>query len=163
MLEKGFDDVSVADIAQRAGVTETSIYRRWGTKENLGLEVALSRAEVTIPIPDTGSLRGDLFALARGIAAYQQSPFGKAILQVALGNMPDAARSAFWEVRQSATSAALKRAETRGELRGDFDHRLVLETLVGLMLMRNFLTREATDDEVLEQAVDLMVRGIGTG
>lgn len=94
---------------------------------------------------------------------FQQSPFGKAMLQVALGNMPDAARSAFWEVRQSATSAALKRAEARGELRGDFDHRLVLETLVGLMFMRNFLTREATDEEVLEQAVDLMVTGIGTG
>lgn len=62
-----------------------------------------------------------------------------------------------------ATPARRVRAETRVGLRGDFDHRLVLETLVGLMFMRNFLTREATDDEVLEQAIDLMVRGIGTG
>src|SRR5215470_1048367 len=79
LLEKGLDGLSVAEIAQRAGVNETSIYRRWGTRENVGLEVALSRAELAIPIPDTGSLRGDLLVLARGIAAYQQSPFGKAM------------------------------------------------------------------------------------
>jgi len=161
-LEKGFGATSVAEIAELAGVNETSIYRRWGSKENLGLEVALSRAERAIPIPDTGSLRGDLFALARGIAAYQHTPIGQAMLRSALGSAPDANRRAFWEARQSVTSAALKRAELRGELRADFDQRLVLEMLVGLLFMRNFLAMEPTDDEALSQIVDVVVRGVGT-
>ena len=162
ILEKGFGDTSVAEIAARAGVNETSIYRRWGSKENLGLEVALSRADLAIPIPDTGSLRGDLLALARGITAYQHTPLGQAMLRGALGNAPEANRRAFWDARQSVTSAALKRAEDRGELRPDFDQRLVLEALVGLLFMRNFLTSEGTDDGVLDEVVDLMIRGIGT-
>ncbi|HEX2681229.1 MAG TPA: TetR/AcrR family transcriptional regulator [Candidatus Dormibacteraeota bacterium] len=162
VLQKGFGATSVAEIAERAGVNETSIYRRWGSKENLGLEVALSRAELAIPVPDTGSLRGDLLALARGITAYQHTPISQAMLRSALGNAPDANRKAFWEARQRVTSAALKRAEARGELRGDFDQRLVLEMLVGLLFMRNFLSREPTDDEALVQIVDVLLRGVGT-
>lgn len=160
LLDRGFGAVSVAEIAERAGVNETSIYRRWGTKENLGLEVALRGAELAIPIPDTGSLRGDLVALARAINAYQQTPLGQAMLRSALGNTPDANRKAFWDTRQAATGAALKRGEVRGDLRGDFNHRLVLETLVGLLFVRNFLTREGTDDDVVDQAVDLILSGI---
>ena len=160
MLQRGFGAVSVAEIAERAGVNETSIYRRWGTKESLGLEVALRGAELAIPIPDTGSLRGDLVELARAINAYQQTRLGQAMLRSAMGNAPDANRKAFWDTRQTATSAALKRAEARGDLRGDFDHRLVLEALVGLLFVRNFLTREGTDDDMVDQAVDLMLSGL---
>jgi AcrR family transcriptional regulator len=163
ILEKGFTDTSVAEIAERAGVNETSIYRRWGSKDNLALEVALGRAEVAIPIPDTGSLRGDLLALARAITAYQQTPIGQAMLRGALGNAPGAAGKAFWDARQSVTSLALNRAENRGELRGDFDRQLVLEMLVGVLFMRNFLTGDGTDDEVLDHVVDVMIGGIGTG
>jgi hypothetical protein len=40
--------------------------------------------------------------------------------------------------------------------------RLVLDTLVGLVAWLTFLTRESTEDEVLEPAVDLIVSGIGS-
>jgi len=162
MMERGLRDVSVSEIAERAGVNETSIYRRWGSKENLGLEVALDRARLAIPIPDTGSLRGDLIALATSIAAYQQSPFGEATLRASLANARETDRSAFWRARQSATSAILERALSRGEMRSDFDQRLVLETLVGVTLVRNFLTKEPTHREALDQLVDVIIRGIGT-
>src|SRR5271168_5422754 len=53
--------VTVAEIAERAGVNPTSIYRRWGTLEALVLDVEAARLP---PIPDTGNLRGDLLAYA---------------------------------------------------------------------------------------------------
>ena len=47
-------------------------------------------------------------------------------------------------------------------MRSDFDQRLVLETLVGVTLVRNFLTKEPTHREALDQLVDVIIRGIGT-
>ena len=166
VLENGLGAVSVAEVAQRAGVHETSIYRRWGTKENLAVDALLGRVELAIPVPNTGSLRGDLLEVARNAAAFQRSPLGKALLQIGLQHdLPeyDAARKAFWQARQSAEGVVLEHAQSRGELRSDVDHRLVLETFVGVLVVRIFLVREATDDEVLEKIVDLTVRGIGAG
>ena len=64
--------VTVAEIAERAGVNPTSIYRRWGTLEALVLDVEAARLQVNSPIPDTGTLRGDLLAYAtRAAKVYE--------------------------------------------------------------------------------------------
>lgn len=62
----GADSLSIPDIARTAGVHETSIYRRWGSRENLVLDALLTYSQEQLPIPDTGSLREDLMAFVRG-------------------------------------------------------------------------------------------------
>jgi len=62
------------------------------------------------------------------------------MLRSALGNAPDANRKAFWGHPAVRKGAALNRVEARGDLRADFNHGLVLGTLVGLLIVRNFLT-----------------------
>jgi len=49
----------------------------------------------------------------------------------------------------------------RRRARPGVDAGLVLDTLVGLLAWRTFVTREATGEEVLERAVDLIVSGVG--
>jgi AcrR family transcriptional regulator len=34
--KSGYDGVTIAKVAGRSGVHETSIYRRWGTRDHLG-------------------------------------------------------------------------------------------------------------------------------
>src|SRR5512144_909234 len=63
LRETGSEAFSIADVAARSGVHETSIYRRWGTKSALILEASLHFAQGAIAIPDTGALRTDLIAL----------------------------------------------------------------------------------------------------
>ncbi len=53
--EPGAGEVRVRVV--RAGVNPTSIYRRWGGRDNLLLDAAVTRLRATSPIPDTGSLR----------------------------------------------------------------------------------------------------------
>src|SRR5262249_1063329 len=65
LMKKGIDAFSIAEVAEKAGVHETSIYRRWGTKHALARDACLHRAEVSLAIPDTGSLRSDLVALLK--------------------------------------------------------------------------------------------------
>src|SRR5258708_479650 len=80
LRERGLDKLTVADIAERSGVHETSIRRRWGTKEGLICDALLNNSEQYLPIPDTGSLREDLAAFASELAAYLTTPLGKALI-----------------------------------------------------------------------------------
>jgi AcrR family transcriptional regulator len=59
---------SMAEIAARAQVNPTSLYRRWGNVSVLATEVAIELAMRDFPIPDTGSLKGDLTAWADAAA-----------------------------------------------------------------------------------------------
>ena len=74
VAEHGADAVSISEIARQAEVHETSIYRRWPTKEHLVLDALLDYSEAKLPIPDTGTLRDDLVAFATEVTAYLDSP-----------------------------------------------------------------------------------------
>jgi len=163
LLAGGADDLSISDVAQRAGVHETSIYRRWGTRANLILDAVLSETEAAIPVPDTGSLRGDLLALMTSIAAFITTPIGEVLLRLALRtDLPEerAARERFWGERFTTGQAVLGRAQARGELRPGLDYRLTIETLIGAMYVRLLLTREPIDNTLTEHVVDLILAGI---
>src|SRR5689334_3872582 len=90
VLAAAFDELvengvaaTVAGVARRSGVHETTIYRRWVTKEKLFVEAMLSRSADEIPVPDTGSIRDDLLAVVRAVIAYVTSQVGLAMLHVA--------------------------------------------------------------------------------
>jgi AcrR family transcriptional regulator len=163
LLADGADDLSVRDVAQRAGVHETSIYRRWGTRANLILDAAVNATEAAIPVPDTGSLRGDLLALVAAIAAFIATPVGQTLLRLALrADLPEdhAARDRFWAERFTTGQTVLERARARGELRPGVDYRLTIETLTGTLYVRLVLTREPVDDTLAERLVDFILAGI---
>jgi AcrR family transcriptional regulator len=160
------EDLSIAEVARRAGVHETSIYRRWGSKANLALDAVVSRTQEAIPAPDTGSLRGDLLALLRGFAAFETTPLGSTLLRLApMRDPPEFAstRASFWADRFALVGDVLDRAAARGELRANVDRSLALEALIGPLHVRLLLTREPLDDAFHEAVVDLVLAGIAAG
>ena len=166
LLAGSADDLSIRDVAQRAGVHETSIYRRWGTRANLILDAALSEIEAAVPPPDTGSLRGDLLALVGSIAAFIATPTGQVLLHLAVkDDLPEeqGVRERFWAERFTIGQQVLRRAEARGELRPGLDYRLTVETLIGALCVRVLLTREPVDDTVTAHIVDLVLAGLVAG
>src|SRR5260370_7974649 len=55
----GYAALNMDDVAERAGVAKTTLYRRWPTKDHLATAVAAEMLGEG-PIPDTGDLRRDL-------------------------------------------------------------------------------------------------------
>ena len=78
---------SMAEIAARAEVNSTSLYRRWGTVSALVTEVAIERAMRDFPIPDTGSLKGDLVGWADRMAKHLGTPDSSALLLALAANV----------------------------------------------------------------------------
>ncbi|MEU0061678.1 TetR/AcrR family transcriptional regulator [Streptomyces sp. NPDC006334] len=133
IAELGYGTFAVADVAARAGVADSSVYRRWGTLEALLMDVVVSRLTENSPMPDTGSLDGDLRSFAAKAAEDVTGPDGLALLRTvvtALATGPDgeSARDRFLAVRSEQLQGMLERAHARGEDAPD-----VLEVLDGIL------------------------------
>ena len=163
VVDVGVEKLSVADVAARAGVHETSIYRRWRTRESLVTDALLNYSEQHLPIPDTGTVRGDLVAFAVELVAYLATPLGRALAQT-MASSPDdpavtEARESFWQARYGLASAMVNRAIERGELAPETDPRLILEALVAPLHLRALLTREPLTADLPGRLVDLLLDG----
>ncbi|WP_133827596.1 TetR/AcrR family transcriptional regulator [Actinomycetospora succinea] len=160
---QGLAGLRIAEVAERAGVHETSIYRRWGTRENLLLDALLEVSE-QLRVPDTGVVRDDLIAYARDLAAFLATPLGYALEHAlaAAGDDPDArcARDRYWETRASRSRQIVVRGIERGELPDTVDPRLVIEMLVSPVHFRVVLTREAIEPEMPARIVDALLGGV---
>jgi len=162
LAEGGLDALTIAAVAEHAGVHPSSVYRRWGTVPRLVLAAALARAGADLPPPDEGSLAADLRALAHGIRSFLATPVGAALLRLAAGlDDPDALREEYWATRRGDFATILERAATRGELRSTADHALALELLIAPIHQRVLFTSAPLDDAFLDTLIEHVLHGIG--
>ncbi|GAA4895445.1 TetR/AcrR family transcriptional regulator [Actinomycetospora straminea] len=164
LAETGFEGLSVERVARRAEVNKTSVYRRWPTREALVAAAMEGLLEEFGASPDTGSLRGDLHALAAPIAELAARPDGVALLRAALattapGDVRGAARQRVGPPVASASSI-VDRARARGEWRDGADPQQAVFTLVGAIVHRTLLEHADPTGEWLDGLVDLVHRGV---
>ncbi len=166
LLEQGLTGLTVCEVARRAQVNETSIYRRWGTRENLIIDALLADAAEQLPVPDTGTLRDDLIAYATALARYLTSPGGNALDRALASAGDDPAtrrlRDQYWDARYAQSGQIAERAIKRGELPGTTEPRFVLEMLVAPLHFRIVLTREPLEPDLPTRIVDALLRGLVT-
>jgi AcrR family transcriptional regulator len=165
LAESGYAALSLESVARRAGVHKTTLYRRWGAREELVLEAMLDRAGAHISIPDTGSLRHDLFELARTAAANAATPEVAAMARAVVAQAPYDPRLAtanqrFWDERLALDGVIVERAIERGEVATGTDPRQVIEAVLGPIHLRLLLTGEQIDDAFLERVVDVVIHGV---
>lgn len=146
LLETGYAAMTMDRVAARAGTNKNAIYRRFSNRMELGV-AAYGRLTRSAPVPDTGSLRGDILALLTGANEHWTSPLGKVLreLMVAAGGAPDLLEHL--DDGGSDQSAApwmqvLERAVARDEAPSSA-LRLRVATLPMVMLRNEFVTRGA--------------------
>ncbi|WP_086830284.1 TetR/AcrR family transcriptional regulator [Streptomyces sp. NRRL B-24572] len=118
--ERGYGNFTVGEVAARAGVADSSVYRRWGTLEALLTDVTLTRLNARSPMPDTGSLAGDLRTYAAQVAREITGPDGLALVRLAVAlssNGPQGLQAAdvLRGERTRQLQSMLDRARERGE------------------------------------------------
>lgn len=164
LAETGIDGLSVERVARRAEVNKTSVYRRWPTRGALVAAAMEGLLEDFSASPDTGTLRGDLLALATPIAELAARPDGVALLRAALSPAAasDVGAIASRQVTERVTPVfgIAERARTRGEWRADADPQQAVFVLVGAILHRTLLEHAEPTGRWLESLVDLVHRGV---
>lgn len=74
LVESGLEKVELSAVAQRAGVSKSTVYRRWGTVTALVADLLVEMANTSSKRPTTGSLDGDLLAIAKLIQRTLADP-----------------------------------------------------------------------------------------
>ncbi|WP_045742167.1 TetR/AcrR family transcriptional regulator [Actinoplanes rectilineatus] len=121
LIENGFARLDLADVARRAVVGKTTVYRRWGTVEALIADLLADMAAQSLPRADTGTLEGDLLANAhlvqRTLTDPRQGPLFRAILAAALTDADTAAAlRLFYDTRVAEWAPAVRTAVDGGDL-----------------------------------------------
>lgn len=157
LADRGFAHLDLAEVAARAEVGKTTVYRRWRTPTGLIADLLSDMAEQSRPRADTGSLRGDLAANARSVAGALADPRQGRLFRavIAAATCDDTAAEAlrrFYDVRLAEWSPCIADAERRGEVPAGTDPRAVLTAVSGPLYYRLLASGDPIDEHAARTA-----------
>ncbi|WP_052365538.1 TetR/AcrR family transcriptional regulator [Halotalea alkalilenta] len=145
--EQPREALTVPQISQRAGVTPSTLYRRWGDLATLLGDVALEQMRPETLPEDTGSLRGDLLAWAQAYMDEVGSPLGRDLLRDVVSSQADDCPQRCAALLTQRLDRLLARAKRRGETTPPID--LLVDALVAPLVYRLlFAPRPPTPEQV---------------
>jgi AcrR family transcriptional regulator len=157
LAEHGYDELSYEEVANRAGVHKTSIYRWWPTKTDLVLDAMLTGAGAVVEMRDTGDIDADILAFLRAVARNVTSPLGRALLiataRAGERTEPDAVRKRFWDERFRLAAERLERAKNSGQLPPQADAAILVEALVSPIHFRALISGAPINDRFLRSVM----------
>lgn len=165
ILMRGFESMTVDEVASNAGVGKATVYRRWSRKEDLAVAAMEQLYRDEIPSPDTGTIRGDLEAMFTSVLAFVNSPAGLDHVRTTIKeSMRDDRISALYRdaslrAEESAT-AVFERAIARGEVRADTPVRTSVQFLGALVATRVISGQEMPGLEEIDELVEFVLHGI---
>jgi AcrR family transcriptional regulator len=162
--EQGYSGLALTEVAERAGVSTATLYRRWSSKVPLVL-AAIQTTLFPVPLPDTGDIRQDLILfLQERIETTQRPLLAKILPALAV----DGARSPeFVEqfrrlqapIRQMAF-VLFERGIARGDLPASLNYDLTLDLLLGPIAHRQLVNDHTLNPALAPAIVDAILYGV---
>ncbi|MEU8582276.1 TetR/AcrR family transcriptional regulator [Streptomyces abikoensis] len=173
LVELGWGKLTLGDVATRAGVAKTTLYRRWAGKNELVVDAVAALFDEHLELPDRGSLQADIEGVVLQFAALLERPETRTALMavVAESTRDDALRrrirSAIVDRQKSLVLLGRARAQARGELPHEPDPAsaarsadLIFDVIAGAVVHRTLVSAEPVDDEWARGFTALLVGGL---
>ncbi|MEV6393303.1 TetR/AcrR family transcriptional regulator [Streptomyces sp. NPDC051907] len=174
LVELGWSKLSMGDVATRAGVAKTTLYRRWANKNELVVD-AVAVLFDELELPDRGSLLADVEGVVLQFASLLDRPEAKTALMavVAESTRDDALRgrirSAIVDRQKRLVLEGRERAQARGELPYEADPGeaarntdLIFDVVAGAVVHRALVSAEPVDAEWARRFTLLLVSGLAS-
>jgi len=146
LVASGYRALTMEQVRERAGVGKATIYRRYGSKEEL-VRAVVAHLNTGVPDPpDTGSVRGDFAEVVRSLLAGAEISGALTFMPRMLSEVahdPELREifyAALVQPRRDLLEAILRRAIERGEIRADVDVELAIDLLAGPVVYRLVIT-----------------------
>jgi AcrR family transcriptional regulator len=153
ILTRGFDNMTVDEVAARARAGKATVYRRWAGKEDLAFAALEQLYSTQLPIPDTGSLRGDLLEATRQALEFSGSETGRAYLRMTVGeSLRDPRVGALYTAAFEGQEAAAR----------DFRMDAAVNWFAGMMILYAIIDRPVPSPDEAGEFVDFVLEGIGS-
>ncbi|MCG3040878.1 TetR/AcrR family transcriptional regulator, partial [Streptomyces sp. S1A] len=169
---------TMGDVAMRAGVAKTTLYRRWASKSEMVVD-AVAVLFDELELPDLGSLRADVESVVLAFAALLERPETKTALMavVAEATRDDALRTrirtAIVERQKHLVVEGRRRAQARGELppdppgpegaaAADRAVDLVFDVIAGAVVHRSLVSAESVTPVWARALTALLLHGLSS-
>lgn len=163
LVARGYRGVTINNVSSKAKVSKSTIYRRWGSKEELIL-AAFDRMPA-LETPDTGNVEHDLVGILKQFIGFVKNTSLSTVLPVLIGECANnpalmEALDPLVERRREPTKGVLKRAVERGELCSDLDLDTMVDLVIGPILLRLFFVLGDVSDKAVRQIVHGALEGL---
>ncbi|WP_245923908.1 TetR/AcrR family transcriptional regulator [Paractinoplanes atraurantiacus] len=157
LAEVGYGRLSIEAVARRAGVGKTAIYRRWGNKLEMVLEIVSDVAGRSVPLPDTGSFAGDLQLIMMIVHRALQHRIASQIIPDLMAEaarnpqIAETLQAALHTHQQAVGEKLVGQAIARGELPEGTDPEVAVDMILGPLYWRLAVSRSPMPDDYLEK------------
>ncbi|MEV0370043.1 TetR/AcrR family transcriptional regulator [Streptomyces sp. NPDC050636] len=177
LVDLGWGKLTMGDVAARAGVAKTTLYRRWANKNELVVD-AVAVLFDELELPDRGCLQSDIEGVVLQFGALLARPETKTALMavVAESTTDDALRerirSAIVDRQKRLVILGRERAQERGELPPNAPGPdgeqaaaqivgLIFDLIAGAIVHRTLVTAEPVDTAWAHQLSTVLLMGLG--
>ncbi|MBU8810810.1 TetR/AcrR family transcriptional regulator [Mycolicibacterium goodii] len=164
---RGYEGLTMDRVAERAGVGKAALYRRWRSKQEMLCDLVGRYATQAVLPPDTGTLAGDLLAVADDAIAALANPLVRNVIRALVAERrrsPDldtVITEGFIKPRRAAGAQMLRRAVERGEIAPDADFSLVQDLFGGPLYFRGVILDEEFPPDFARRLTESVLRALG--
>ncbi|MEU3739211.1 MULTISPECIES: TetR/AcrR family transcriptional regulator [unclassified Streptomyces] len=172
LVELGWSKLTLGDVATRAGVAKTTLYRRWAGKSELVVD-AVAELFDQLELPDRGSLSADIEGVVLQFAALLCRPETKTALMAVVAEstsdepLRERIRTSIVDRQKRLVLAGRKRAQERGELPPEPDPDaagrtadLIFDVIAGAVVHRALVSGEQVDEDWARRFTLLLLGGL---
>ncbi|MFD5870035.1 TetR/AcrR family transcriptional regulator [Streptomyces sp. NPDC060322] len=173
LVDLGWSKLTMGDVATRAGVAKTTLYRRWAGKNELVVD-AVAVLFDELELPDLGSLAADVEAVVLQFAALLERPETKTALMAVVAEstrdeaLRDRIRNSIVARQKRLVLQGRERAQGRGELPLEPDPAaaartvdLIFDVIAGAVVHRALVSAEPVDADWAQRFTLLLLSGLG--
>lgn len=153
---KSRETLTIPQIAERAGVTPSTIYRRWGNLAELLADVSLERLHPDETPPDTGTLAGDLQAWGEQYLDEMTSVPGQRALNDIMASADGDRRERCCRYSEAIMATLRERALERGEFVPSVE--ALIDGVIAPLTYRLLYDREKATPDNLRQWIASVLR-----
>jgi AcrR family transcriptional regulator len=175
LVDQGWSGLSMADVAARAGVAKTTLYRRWANRNELVVD-ALAALFDELRLPDHGTLAADIEDVVLQFAGLLERPEARAALLAVIAEagqdpaLRERVRTAIVDRQKRLVVLGRHRAQRRGELPRDEGEEsararvdLVFDVVAGAVVHRILVSGERVDPAWAAALSALLREGLAGG
>jgi AcrR family transcriptional regulator len=165
LAEEGFGAITLPEVARRAGVNKTTVYRWWASPLELVQDALDGFEALALPDIDTGSWEGDVEAFVRARLRLIRDPMAAGILRAVIAlAQPDETLAEwvdrFWTPRAREWRSPIERAIERGELEPSAREVPLVELVAGPLLLSHLATHRPLSRKAIAALVSTIAAGV---
>ncbi|MGW0611332.1 TetR/AcrR family transcriptional regulator [Streptomyces sp. NPDC002788] len=172
LVELGWSKLTLGDVAARAGVAKTTLYRRWAGKNELVVD-AVAELFDELELPDRGSLAADIEGVVLQFATILALPEAKSGLMAVVAEatrdeaLRERIRSSVVDRQKRLVLEGRARAQARGELPPEPDPAsaartvdLIFDMVAGAVVHRTLVSAQPADEDWVRSFTRVLLQGL---